>query len=65
MDEIETFELEDVKAVRETSKAILVDWQHGEDWIPKSQIQFDSEVNSLGDVGTLIISEWFATQKGW
>ena len=33
-------------------------------WIPQSQIDDDSEVYKPGDEGTLVVSEWFATQKG-
>jgi hypothetical protein len=29
-------------------------------WIPRSQIQPGTEVHHDGDVGTLLVSEWFA-----
>lgn len=33
-------------------------------WIPRSQIDDDSEVYKRGTEGTLIVSEWFATKEG-
>lgn len=34
-------------------------------WIPLSQITEDSEIQGPGDEGTLSVSEWFATDRGW
>lgn len=59
-----------VKAVRETEKALLIQYvvskQGGEEktdtcWVPKSQIVEDeSDVVELNDEGDLIVSKWFA-----
>lgn len=59
-----------VKAVRETAKAVLVEFSqeyHGETetWVPQSQIHEDSEVWREGHEGTLITSGWFARKRGW
>lgn len=56
----------DAICIRTTEKAILVVCGHDEEehWIPKSQIDDDSEVYKVGDVGNLIISEWFASKEG-
>ena len=46
---------------------VIADWDHGErrgEWIPRSQIDDDSEVWRLGQKGVLVISEWIALQKG-
>ena len=32
-------------------------------WIPQSQVDDASEVYSVGDEGTLVITEWIAMQK--
>ena len=48
----------------ETTAAIKVFIGNEEYWIPKSQVDDDSEVWKDGDDGELIISEWIATQKG-
>jgi hypothetical protein len=48
----------------ETAKAILVDVEGEEVWIPKSMIHDDSEVFRQGHTGTLIVSRWIAEQKG-
>jgi hypothetical protein len=55
----------DAISVAETSSAILVRTEHGEDWVPKSQIDDDSEVFEKDQEGKLIVSQWIATQKGW
>ena len=63
-----------VRVIRETEKAILVEVWHGpaggevpeEVWVPKSQIDDDSEVYSLkSGPGKLLVTAWLARQKGW
>lgn len=51
----------------ETSAAILVHVDElGEAlWVPKSQVHDDSEVYAEGHSGDLVVTEWFARQKGW
>lgn len=56
-------EFEDVTVIRETDAALLVDVDGKEVWIPKSQIDDDSEVYKAGTDGTLIVSEWIAKEK--
>jgi oxalate decarboxylase/phosphoglucose isomerase-like protein (cupin superfamily) len=58
-----TYAVERVEA--ETEKAILVEIEGEKMWVPKSQIHDDSEVYSKehGD-GDLVVTEWWATQKG-
>jgi hypothetical protein len=53
-------------AIHETEKALHVRLYDDEmAWVPKSQIHDDSEVWSNGQKGTLIVTEWYAKQKGW
>jgi hypothetical protein len=58
---------EDVTCLQETEMAILVDipelLEH--QWVPKSQIDDDSEVYKRGTNGSLVVSDWFAEQQGW
>lgn len=56
--------IEDVKCTKETDKALLVEIEGEEHWIPKSMVDDDSEVYSVGDEGQLVISEWFAKKEG-
>lgn len=49
---------------KETEKALLVDIDGEEHWLPKSQIHDDSEVYAEGGEGVLVITEWIAEQKG-
>lgn len=53
------------KAVRETEKALLCQVDGMEVWIPKSQIDDESEVWTEGTEGTLVVTAWFAKEKGW
>jgi hypothetical protein len=57
-------EIDDVTVKRETEKALLCEIDGEEVWIPKGQIDDDSEVYEMGTEGTLIISKWIAEQKG-
>ena len=61
--ETEYFEVEQVKA--ETDKALLCVFEDGrEEWIPKSQILPDSQVQAKGDDGEIAIPRWLAEEKG-
>lgn len=53
-----------VEAIDDTDKALLCVIDGKKYWIPKSQIDEDSEVYKKGTDGTLIIPEWLATEKG-
>jgi hypothetical protein len=57
-----TFEIEDVKVVAETAAALLCKIEGEKQWIPRSQIDDESECRDKGDEGTLVISQWLATQ---
>ncbi len=57
------FEVETVEA--ESEKAILVDIEGVKVWVPKSQIDDESEVYSKkSGGGLLVVSRWWAEQKG-
>lgn len=56
---------EDVTCLRETDRAVLVRMPGGQEhWLPKSQLDEDTEVAAEGDSGTLVISHWIAEQRG-
>ena len=57
-------EFQDVLAKKETDKAILCTINGSDVWIPKSQIDPDSEVKEEDDEGELIVTEWIAKEKG-
>jgi hypothetical protein len=50
--------------LKQTEKALLVEIDGEQHWIPQSQVDDDSEVYKEGDEGTLVVSEWIATEKG-
>ncbi len=53
------------RCTAETHKAILVVIDDEDEyWIPKSQIDEDSEVYAAGHSGTLIVTTWFAEKEG-
>lgn len=55
----------DVTCLRETEKAILVEIEGEEIWVPQVCVSDNSEVWKPGDTGTLIVSAWIARAKGW
>jgi hypothetical protein len=64
------FEVHDAVVIRESEKALLVEAPvfDEEQWVPKNQIDDDSEVwgeKEGRNEGTLIVSKWIAEQKGW
>ena len=54
----------EAKCTKETAAAIFVEVDGEEMWIPKSQVDDDSEVYGAGHEGKLVITEWIAKQKG-
>jgi len=62
MSEVHTSQ--NTKALRDTDKALLVEFEDGvERWIPKSVIDDDSEVYKMGTSGTLVVKQWFAEKE--
>jgi hypothetical protein len=59
-----TVSFENVSVLVETPKALLVDIEGEEVWIPLSQIDDDSEVYKANTCGRLVITEWIAKAKG-
>lgn len=59
-----TAEFEDVECIAETTDSILVLVGGKEHWIPKNQINDDSEVYEKGGEGTLIVTQWIAEKEG-
>lgn len=62
----EKVRIDDVTCTKVTEKAMLVVIEEDEIWIPKSQVDDDSEVYDAGEhsTGTLVISQWIAGQNG-
>lgn len=59
----------DVTYLHQTDKAVLINYEGKEYWIPDSQIDEDSEAYvgcklDKGEKVTLICSEWIALNKG-
>lgn len=59
-----TVTLDNVTALRGTDKALLCLIDGEEVWVPQSQIHDDSEVYEVGGEGKLVITRWFADQRG-
>ena len=49
---------------KETERALLVEVEGEEFWLPKSMIDDDSEVYKDGPEGTLVIPLWLAEKHG-
>lgn len=62
----ETFTVdEEVNCTVDTNKAILVNVDGEDHWVPKSQIDAASECFEAGTSGSLIVTQWFAEKAGW
>lgn len=61
------FRIENARCTRQTAKAILVESPELDEptWIPQSQVDDNSEVYKEGTDGILVVSDWFAEQRGW
>lgn len=61
-------EFENVKALRlsDSGKALLCSGlvDGSDTWVPVSQLHDDSEVFEPNHEGTLVVSQWWATQAG-
>lgn len=56
--------LDNVKILKETEKAFLIEIEEGQFWIPRRQIA-DPDDYGEGDEGvSMSISEWIAEMKG-
>ena len=53
-----------VTSLRATASALLCRIDGKDHWIPQSQIDDDSELWEAEQEGELIVSQWFAEQKG-
>ncbi len=63
-DDEETASFEKVRVKHETDAALLCRVDGEDVWIPKSRILDGTDVERPGDVGTLVIPEWLAVEKG-
>jgi len=60
------YDKSDGEIIRVSEKAILFRQEDGEEiWVPQSVIHDNSEVWKKGDVGILIVKEWWAKKQEW
>lgn len=62
----DTAEFHDVKVLLDKGKALFINIEGEEKWVPKSCIHDDSEVFDGEDnsTGTLIVKRWWAEKEG-
>lgn len=49
-----------------TDKAILVEYEGEDGWLPKSKIEdFDEDGTEKGDVITIQVESWILKKRGW
>jgi hypothetical protein len=54
------------RVLRATTKALLVEVDGEQTWVPKSCIHDDSEVwRDDSEPGELVVKAWFARKEGW
>jgi len=46
-----------------TDRALLLDLEGEEVWVPRSQVRNDSDIESAGDAGCVYITTWFAKKE--
>ena len=63
-DSDKTEEFEDVETKADTEAALLCVIDGKDQWVPRSVIHEDSEVQDVGDDGTLILKAWWAKKEG-
>jgi len=58
--------LDDCRIVRVTDKAVLIEYEHVQHWIPVSQLaDQEGHTHEAGDENvTVSITEWIANEKG-
>ena len=60
--------IENVECLSESgtgqSLIVVLEEDHDEHIIPKSQIHADSDIHETGDSGNLIITKWLAEKRG-
>ena len=61
---VDKVRIKNVLIKHETDRAVLAVIEGDEYWVPKSQIDDDSEVWKKDEEGTLVVSEWWAEQEG-
>jgi hypothetical protein len=71
-DEKRTYNIGEAQVLVETPKALLIANGETDDqgrpagyWVPKSQIDITSDIQSKGDTGDLIVAEWIAVKNGF
>jgi hypothetical protein len=59
-------EVEDVRCIHESEKALKIRL-NGVDrrdlWVPRSAVSPESEVQEVGDEGTLLVATWYAERE--
>lgn len=63
----DTIELDDVTIKATTAKAVLVEYNDDEQWIPLSLIDVHETTVELmrGETGTLSVAAWLVKKHGW
>ena len=59
----ETCEFDDISVIRETDAALLVVSEGEQMWVPKSQLLDGTEIDTVHDVGRMVIPHWLAEKK--
>ena len=54
---------DDVTCVAESDRSILVEIGDEQVWLPKSQVDEDSEVFKKDDEGRLVVTKWIAQER--
>ena len=50
--------------IAKTVKAVLIEIDGDEQWVPRSTLDNDDDLDVHGGPGTLYVAEWFAIKEG-
>lgn len=63
-DDDDTVTIGDIEVKASTPKAILIEVDGEEHWIPRSQLLDGTDVDDVGDEGKIVIPKWLADDRG-
>lgn len=58
-------EIEDCKLLNETDRAVLVEKDGYQEWIPKSLLESHDLGFSVGETGSVWVEQWKVEEMGW
>ncbi len=58
------YSVEGARVMKVTKKAMLIEYEGAEVWVPKSVLGNGNTVSKEGDEGRLVVQTWYANKSG-